>query len=61
MNKEAFNFWGDEILSPEIRKRRILYNYWGEAILAMDGCKAHFSDHFLDQCSYEATQLFLQM
>ena len=53
VNKEAFNFWADEILFPEIRKRRILYNYWGEAILTMDGCKAHFSDHFLDQCSYE--------
>ena len=54
VNKEAFDFWADEILFPEILRRRQKYNYWGEAIITMDGCTAHFSDYFLDQCSADA-------
>ena len=52
VNKESFAHWADVIFFPEVRRRRIKYKYEGTVILSLDGCTAHFSDYFLDECTY---------
>lgn len=52
VNAAVFDYWATTILFPEITHRRTLYNYQGEALLMLDGCTSHFSDFFLDECTY---------
>ena len=52
INSEIFSFWAEHVFFPEITKRRKQFNYHGTAILTLDGCSAHFSDHFLDNCTF---------
>lgn len=52
MNSESFAYWADTILFPTIIKKRKETGYQGEAILLLDGCTAHSSDYFLDECTY---------
>lgn len=47
-----FDYWADQILFPEIERRRILYKYQGPCILLFDGCTCHNSDFFLDECTF---------
>lgn len=52
VNAAVFDYWATTILFPEITRRREMYNYQGEALLMLDGCTSHFSDFFLDECTY---------
>ena len=53
INTEAFVYWAQQILFPEIAAKREQYGYEGVAVLTMDGCSSHFSDFFLDECTYQ--------
>lgn len=52
VNSESFAYWADTILFPSILERRKATGYQDEAILLLDGCTAHNSDYFLDQCGF---------
>ena len=52
LNSESFAYWADNILFPSILEKRKATGYQKEAILLLDGCAAHNSDYFLDQCSF---------
>ena len=52
VNAAVFDYWAETILFPEISRRRVQYNYKGEVLLLLDGCTSHFSDFFLDECTY---------
>ena len=52
VNKECFSYWADTVFFPTVRMKRLKYNYHGTVVLTMDGCTSHFSDYFLDECSY---------
>lgn len=47
-----FELWAEEIFFPNVQKMRELLEYTGDAVLLMDGMSAHYSDHFLDECTY---------
>ena len=49
MTSSIWDFWADEILFPELCKRRQFYNYDGPIVLLIDGCSSHFSEYFLEQ------------
>ena len=52
INAATFSYWADTIFFPEVKRRRIKYGYKGTVVLTLDGCSSHFSDYFLDECSY---------
>ena len=52
INAATFAYWADTVLFPEIKRRRVQYGFKGTAILLLDGCSSHFSDYFLDECSF---------
>lgn len=52
IDTQIFNDWADEILFPELEKRRETYNYNGGAVVILDGCSCHCNDYFLDECIY---------
>ncbi len=47
-----FDYWAQTIFFPELRNRRIRHHYEGPALLLFDGCTAHSSDFFMDECTY---------
>lgn len=47
---KSFAIWADEVLFPEIQRRREVYDYNGPCILIMDGCTAHECSYFVEQC-----------
>ena len=53
-----WDFWVENIFVPEVQRRRQLYNYSGEVVLMLDGCSAHSTDYFLDECLYHGITLF---
>ena len=60
VNSPAFAYWADFVLFPEIRRRRVEYHYRGTAVVTMDGCSAHFSDYFMDECSFHGVYPFTE-
>ena len=60
INAAIFAFWADMILFPEILRRRKAFNYTGTVVITMDGCSSHFSDYFLDECSYHGIYPFTE-
>ena len=58
INAASFAYWADHVLFPEIRRRREKYSYTGTVLLTLDGCSSHFSDYFLDECSYHGVYAF---
>ena len=52
INAEIFAFWLEHIFVPEVQRKRQEYDYSGTVVLTMDGCTAHSSDYFLDECTY---------
>lgn len=53
-----FDFWATTIFFPEIERKRIDLNYKGDVVLMLDGCTSHFSDFFLDECTYNGVYPF---
>ena len=60
MTSSIWDFWADEILFPELCKRRQFYNYDGPIVLLIDGCSSHFSEYFLEQCIFYGVFLFIE-
>ena len=58
VNAELFSLWADNVFFPEVKRRRKKYQYRGTVVLTMDGCTAHFSDYFLDECTYNGVYPF---
>ena len=52
VNAAIFDYWATETFFPEVQKRRREFNYEGDVLLMLDGCTSHFSDYFLDECTY---------
>ena len=52
ITSESFGHWADSIFFPELMKRRQETGYKDTAVLLLDGCLAHCSDYFYDQCTY---------
>lgn len=55
-----WDYWADEILFPEVIQRRNKYNYSGPILLLLDGCSAHFSEYFLQECLYYGIAIFIE-
>ena len=53
-----WDFWVETIFIPEVQRRRTLHNYSGEVVLLLDGCSAHSTDFFLDECVYNGIRIF---
>ena len=53
-----WDFWVETIFIPEIRRRRLQHGYSGEIVLMLDGCTAHSTDFFLDECVYHGVTIF---
>jgi hypothetical protein len=51
-NMGIIDLWGDEVFFPHVYQTRLELGWTGPAILLLDGCSAHYSDHFHEQCSY---------
>ena len=47
-----FEQWAEEIFFREVERRREVLHYEGLAILIIDGCSAHVSDWFLEECLF---------
>ena len=60
INSKSFYYWTEQIFLPELEHRREKYKYQGEAILLLDGCSAHSSNLFLDECSYKNVYPFYE-
>ena len=52
VTSQIFAFWADHVLFPYVLQKRKLHGYEGTVILFLDGCSAHFSDYFMDECTY---------
>ena len=52
VTSQIFAFWADHVLFPYVLQKRMAYGYEGIVILFLDGCSAHFSDYFMDECTY---------
>ena len=60
INSELFYYWAEEVLVPEIERRRKVTGYEGEAILLLDGCSAHSSEIFLQLCTWNNIYPFFE-
>ena len=60
INTEIFYYWAEEILLPEIERRRKLTGYTDEVILLLDGCSAHSSELFLELCTFNNIYPFFE-
>ena len=52
VNAAIFDYWATSVFFPEVQNRRLKYNYDGEVLLLLDGCSSHFSEFFLDECTF---------
>jgi transposase len=50
INEDIFVDWGERVFFPEVERRRTEFSYTGQVILTLDGCSAHGSDYFTDEC-----------
>ena len=57
---EIWDYWADTIFFPECNRRREKYHYSGPIVLLIDGCSAHFSDYFWDECTYYGVFVFVE-
>ncbi len=60
INSEIFAYWADHVFFPELARKREKFNYHGLAVLTMDGCTAHNSEYFLDECTFRDTYPFFE-
>ena len=58
INAELFSYWANEVFFKELAEKRNKYEYTGTALLLLDGCSSHFSNMFLDDCTYYNTYPF---
>ena len=53
-----WDFWVESVFIPEVQRRRRQYQYSGEVVLLLDGCSAHSTDFFLEECLYNGITIF---
>jgi hypothetical protein len=51
IDKDIFEDWAQDVLVPEIRRRREQHQYHGPMILILDNCSAHHGEAFEQLCA----------